>query len=126
MKVLQFTLAIIAVCFLFAGCGPLDTLVFESPDGSRKVVVKGERGIVGDPIHAEATLVGPNKTHSYKFDFPAGSMTYENVKAKWMNDFRVTLTFTMSDGMKFDVECLLLEDKYDAVKMLNTDMIITH
>ena len=119
MKKTSFALIAAFFLLLTAGCkqGPIESLSFDSPDKDRNIKVTGERSSPAGPIMATVKLTVAGGTKSFSFEHQAGSLTKENCTAEWFNNNRAKLTFMLDDGESWEVECYLLDNRVEAVKV---------
>jgi hypothetical protein len=122
MKKSQILVMLLLTALVWAGCGgPIETLEFKSPAGDRSVTIRGKRISPAAPITLKVTLKSPKLSKDFEYEHPAGSLTNENCKAEWVHEAQVNITFTMSDGETWVLECYLLDDRLETLKRFKMD-----
>ncbi len=108
--------------FTIVGCGgPIESFTFTSPDGDRTIDVSGHRESPAGPILVNVVLKVPGGEKPFTFEHQAQSLTKENVSAEWNGNNRCDLTFKLDDGASWEVNCYLLDDKVEAIKVFKVD-----
>lgn len=121
MKHVVYLLCVGLMLLVSACGGPIETLEFKSPAGDRSITVKGERQSPAGPIMVTVVLKVPAGEKPFSFEHHAGSLTNENCTAVWENDQHAVLTFTMSDGDQWVVDCYLMDNQIQAIKRFQQD-----
>jgi hypothetical protein len=116
----KLLLLLLPIVLLMTACesGPIESFESVSADGTRKIVISGERSSPANPIMIKVKLIVPKGEKDFFFENYASSLTKDNAPIVWQDNEHATLTLTASDGVVQTIDIKLLDDEVHAIKRM--------